>query len=68
MAAYHYAGQGARSHRPAPAVVEEHVAAHDIYLSVLVGAGKILGSWPKSEEIWGELQKLPKEPRPSPPR
>eukprot|EP00959_Pyramimonas_sp_CCMP1952_P350341 7339936-Pyramimonas_sp.AAC.1 len=59
MAAYHYAGRGARSHRPAPAVVEEHVAAYDLYLSVLVGACKILGSWPKSEELWGELQKLP---------
>eukprot|EP00959_Pyramimonas_sp_CCMP1952_P306554 6415749-Pyramimonas_sp.AAC.1 len=60
--------EGARSHRPAPAVADEQVAAHDLYLAVLAGAGKILGPWPRSEVFWGELHKLPNEPRPSPPR
>eukprot|EP00959_Pyramimonas_sp_CCMP1952_P460897 9480630-Pyramimonas_sp.AAC.1 len=31
-------GQGAGSHRPAPDVFDEHVAARELYLEALVGA------------------------------
>jgi len=62
-AADFYAKEGASLHRPPPVELDSHAAAYDMLVKLLIGAGKVLGTWPKSEELWGPLEKLPSQPR-----
>ncbi|CAK0853144.1 unnamed protein product [Prorocentrum cordatum] len=62
-AADFYAKEWASMHRPPPAELDSHAAAYDMLVRLLIGAGKLLETWPKSEDLWGPLEKLPSQPR-----